>query len=52
MEITDKLEQAYYYAECPTWMWGQDVVNRARILAAGYKRRIDTLTKLIDKGEA
>lgn len=52
VELCKKLQEAEYYAECPTWMWGPDVVNRARIMAAAYKRRISNLNKLIDKGEA
>jgi hypothetical protein len=52
MEVSRKLQEAEYYAECPTWMWGPDVVTRARVLAVGYRKRINTLNKLIDKGEA
>lgn len=49
LDISNKLREAEYYAECPQWMMAPGVVNEARLNVVRYKKLLEQITKEIDE---
>ena len=49
LDISSRLQEAEYYAECPQWMMAPGVVNEARLNVVRYKKLLEQMIKEIDE---